>query len=102
MPGFKVFIKESIPEINNWEKLLQEKGVRELGVRAHALKSVMEMLDLSSLSEKCFELEQACAFNEAHDLLKEKIEHIKSEVKKTEPRVIKQYRFISKMANKND
>jgi len=99
---FKIFIEESIPEINNWEELLQEKGTRELGIRSHALKSVLEMLGLSSLSENCFELEQACAFGEAHNLLKEKIEHIKSEIKKTEPRIKKQYQFISKMPNKND
>ncbi len=99
---FKIFIEESIPEINNWEKLLQEKGKRALGIRAHALKSVLEMLGLSSISEKCFELEQACAFDEEDMLLKEKIEHIKSKVKKTEPGMIKQYQFISKMANKHD
>ncbi len=99
---FKIFIEESIPEINNWEKLLQEKGNRELGIRAHAIKSVLEMLGLSSISEKCFELEQACAFGEENTLLKEKIGHIKSTIKKTEPRIIKQYQFISKMANKHD
>jgi signal transduction histidine kinase/CheY-like chemotaxis protein len=99
---FKIFIEESIPEINNWEKLLQEKGKRELGIRAHALKSVLEMLGLSSLSEKCFELEQACAFEEDDMQLKEKIAHIQSATKKTEPRIIKQYQFINKMANKHD
>jgi signal transduction histidine kinase/DNA-binding NarL/FixJ family response regulator len=99
---FKVFIEESIPEINNWEELLQEKGARELGVRVHALKSVMEMLGLSSLSEKCFDLEQACAFGVDDNLLKEKIEYIKSRIKKAEPRIIEQYQFISKMAKRND
>jgi CheY-like chemotaxis protein len=99
---FRIFMDESIPEINNWEKLLQEKGAHELGIRAHALKSAMEMLGLSYLSEKCFELEEACGFDEKYNLLKEKIKHIKSAIKKAEPQVIKQYQFINKMANKND
>ena len=81
---------------------MQEKGTRALGIRAHALKSVLEMLGLSSISEKCFDLEQACAFGETHDLLKDNIEHIKSEINKSELTILKQYQFINKMANKND